>query len=506
VIDTVIARFLVILLAMAWLAEVSDADDHFQDLINPSVQYQTIQYFAASDCWSMQEIGGWSEANRSKVADLLFSKDKGIGLSGWRFNLGAGIEKTRIANPWRTCETFETSAGQYDWTRCANQRWFLSAAKARGTEVFIAFCNSPPRRLTRNGLTSIDPKAVLVANNLIPGREKEFADYLGDILDHFRDDPDPGEKINFAWISPINEPQWVWTGGQEGTRASNEDIGRQYKAIAAALTSRHLSTHILGPESGNIPDLVQLSPLASAWHRAAFGDYVALLSGDAHLAAATNRTVAYHAYWSDKANDLQLNRQLLRKKLDQHPQWNAAQTEYCVMEGGRDLTMKTALRAMRIVHADLTIVNVTAWSWWTAVSNVNFKDGLIFTDYQKPGDAENIIPSKLLWAYGNFTRFVRPGMRRVELAANETPHDLNGLMGSAFEDPTTGKFAVVYINTSEKAAAVKLSIAHRPDRRWIAFITSDNPADNLRECPVANAGDPIMIPAKSVVTLINPAG
>ena len=87
--------------------------------------------------------------------------------------------------------------------------------------------------------------------------EREFGHYLGDILVHFRDNPDTGERINFDWVSPINEPQWDWTGGQEGSRASNADIVRQYKAIAAELASRHLTTHILGPRIGQYSRSVQ---------------------------------------------------------------------------------------------------------------------------------------------------------------------------------------------------------------------------------------------------------
>lgn len=59
---------------------------------------QTIEHFGASDAWSMQTIGLWpEEEQQQQIADWLFStendangKPKGIGLSLWRFNLGAG--------------------------------------------------------------------------------------------------------------------------------------------------------------------------------------------------------------------------------------------------------------------------------------------------------------------------------------------------------------------------------------------------------------------------------
>ena len=58
---------------------------------------QTIQNFAASDAWACQFAGNWPEEKKNAMADWLFSLDtfangnpKGIGLSMWRFNIGAG--------------------------------------------------------------------------------------------------------------------------------------------------------------------------------------------------------------------------------------------------------------------------------------------------------------------------------------------------------------------------------------------------------------------------------
>ena len=62
-----------------------------------SKTYQTIENFGASDAWSGQFVGNWPEVKKNEIADLLFSngvkKDgspKGIGLTLWRFNIGAG--------------------------------------------------------------------------------------------------------------------------------------------------------------------------------------------------------------------------------------------------------------------------------------------------------------------------------------------------------------------------------------------------------------------------------
>ena len=62
---------------------------HFE--IETDQPCQTMDYFGASDCWSMQFIGLWPQEKQNQVADWLFSTEihengqpKGIGLSSFR--------------------------------------------------------------------------------------------------------------------------------------------------------------------------------------------------------------------------------------------------------------------------------------------------------------------------------------------------------------------------------------------------------------------------------------
>lgn len=86
---------------------------HYQ--IETATPLQTMDYFSASDAWSMQYIGLWPQEKQNQVADWLFSTEndksgqpKGIGLSLWRFNVGAGSaeqgEDSQIASPWMRAE------------------------------------------------------------------------------------------------------------------------------------------------------------------------------------------------------------------------------------------------------------------------------------------------------------------------------------------------------------------------------------------------------------------
>ena len=117
--------------------------------LKPDEVRQEIDGFGASGAWWAQIIGGWEENKREKIVNLLFSSD-GIGLSIYRYNVGAGSGE-EIGDPWRRAETFEKAKGEYDWSIDENAMWILRQVCAAGVENVILFANSPPRRMTNSG-------------------------------------------------------------------------------------------------------------------------------------------------------------------------------------------------------------------------------------------------------------------------------------------------------------------------------------------------------------------
>ncbi len=493
---------MICLLLLAGWFDVSAGSGTNSLMLDLTVRHQTMDNFGANDAWSMQKVGLWSETNKSKIADLLFSTNTGIGLACWRFNLGAGLNHQTIPDDWRTVESFETAAGQYDWTRQPGARWFLRAAKARGVRQFAVTVYSPPLRLTRNGLSNLGADTNSTTN-LKPGAEEEFARYLAGSLRHFRENPDPTERIDFDYIYPINEPQWDWQHYQEGCRYANADLKKVYLALKAELDREGLAAKILGPESGCIPDMYALDQPAREKWRADYGDYLRMICGDSALAACFSGIITYHSYWSDDVvTQLLPHRQQLGHELEKYPGWKIWQSEYCIMENGRDLGMDAALRMARIIHVDLTVVNASSWQWWNAVSNEDFKSGLIYTDYKQPGDVETIYESKLLWVLGNYSRFIRPGMQRVELRG---PQDLNGLLASAYLDPHSGRMVMVLVNLagSPQAVLVRSPSSLRPEAAPQFFLPYTTSAlENLAGGDKIDLNHSFVVPSRSVVTLV----
>jgi O-glycosyl hydrolase len=480
-----------------------------QITVDLSKSYQTIDNFGASDCWSMQKIGAWVPSQKERVADLLFSIDEGIGLSAWRFNIGAGINFTTIRHPWRTVETFEVAEGEYDWTRQEEERWFLQAAKNRGVDQFIAFVNSPPARMTRNGRTNCTDG--LGSTNLNDGYEGQFATYLVEILKHFRDEWD----ISFDVISPVNEPQWEWNEGsnQEGNRASNQDLIEIVAALSNELTTQGVQTKIQISESGDLRSWYQTNSGMESKYGEEYGDYLSQVVYNEEIRDKIMPVFGGHSYWSDRvSNQLVQDREFLSLHFQSlfDIGWKYWMTEYAILDGpegaggrGRDLTIKTALDVSRVIHYDLTLLNASAWQWWTAVSPEDYKDGLIYTDFMNDSNNQNIIESKLLWAVGNFSRFIRPGSVRIELSG---ANDKYGLMGSAYLNQEQDEVVIVFINMADDGQRVNFNFLNPATSQNVKtltpYITSDLPGDDLKKYSDVNLDSTFVVPARSVVTFV----
>lgn len=477
-------------------------------VIRTDAPRQTIRHFGASDAWSMQTIGLWPDSTeQAKVADWLFSLDtdaagqpRGIGLSLWRFNLGAGSaeqgRESQINRSTRT-ECFLSSDGTYDWSRQAGQRRFLQMAKRRGVPHFLAFLNSPPVSFTQNGLATNTGRDGTL--NLRDDCYERFADFMAKALRGLEEH----DGIHFDYLCPVNEPDghWNWQGPkQEGSPATNREIACLARATSDALRRQQLTAQLLVNESSDLRCLLGI--YKTDWQRGntirtLFSkDSTATYLGDTPQVP---RTILGHSYWTNTPVPYMKSiRQQLRDTC-RHYGISFWQSELCIMSndeeigggGGYDFTMKTALYVARVIHHDLCYADAESWSWWRACGG-DYKDGLIRV-YEREQRARD---SRLLWAMGNYSRFVRPGAVRYEVEGAEDPY---GLMVSAYRN-TDGRWVVVALNYADEAAAFDCSVSDGRPRRWRLYRTSDVEGETLK--PVGTATGSTTLPPRSITTLV----
>ncbi len=470
--------------------------------VKPDETYQTIDNFGASDAWSIQFVGKWPDTKKNKIADLLFSSEKdeegnpkGIGLSLWRFNLGAGSagqgENSDISDEWRRAESFLQADGSYNWEKQEGQVWFAQAAKERGVENLLVFSNSPPVHITRNG------KAY--ANNAISNLAKEnyneFADFLTQTIMGLQE-----KGLNVDYVSPVNEPQWDWSdGGQEGTPFNNNEIYGIAKALDQKVSDKNLSVKI------DIPETAQIDYLYNEGDKPERGNQIEAFfdeNSESYVGDLSNvsKTISGHSYFTTYPySEAKKSRQDLNNKLENYPEIKYWMSEYCILEdneeikgNGRDLSMDPAMYMADIIHLDLTEAQASSWQWWLGVSPYDYKDGLIYIDKQK--NDGNFYESKLLWALGNYSHFIRPGFNRIKTELNTSEDQL---LHSAYSNPENDEIIVVLTNRSNSKITLNLTKENQNIGAAKAYITSSD--KDLETHPVE---DEIQLPPRSIVTLV----
>lgn len=475
---------------------------------------QTILHFGASDAWSMQFIGLWeNEAEQEQIADWLFStrcdeqgKPLGIGLSIWRFNLGAGSaeqgNKAQI-NPSTRTECFLTENGTYDWTKQAGQRKFLRMAKERGVPHFLAFLNSAPVYFTQNGLATNTGRGGTI--NLREDCYDDFARFMATAMKGIEEH----DGIHFDYICPVNEPDghWNWLGPkQEGSPATNREIARLVRETGKEFKRQGLKTQIIVDESSDLRCL--LGTHQTNWERGyQIRTFFSEDSTATYLGEVPNvpRLMVGHSYWTN--TPIPYMREIREQLRDTIAKYGLKfwQTELCIMSndeeigggGGYDFTMKTALYVARVIHHDLVFADAESWSWWRAVGG-DYKDGLIRVYSDRQMSRGHAVDSRLLWALGNYSRFVRPGAIRHEVSSSEQ-FDPYGVMCSAYRN-TDGQWVAVVINYSQSEQDFSLRLSDTSVGRWQMYRTSDVEGETLK--PVGQTQGQVSLPPRSITTFV----
>ena len=299
----------------------------------------------------------------------------------------------------------------------------------------------------------------------------------------------------------------------------NEEIARVARSLDQKLSQAGLATKISIAEAGQLDYLytrsskpnrgAQLSSFFDPSSLAALLDLKHLdhhISGHSYFTTSSyDKAVRQRKQFSDSLEAVRKRASLHNPLFKDLGYW---MSEYCILgdnageiDGNkRDLGMEAALYLARVMHMDLCFGNAAAWHWWLAMSCYDYKDGLIYVD--KSTSTAQYHESKMLWVMGNFSRFVRPGFVRIENKLRFNEHQgaalKDSLLVSSFKAPSTNHVVVVAINLSR--ADQWLSVADT--RLSDLYICSERAEDNLRRVKAPRDHGPILLKARSVMTLL----
>ncbi|MDR3185350.1 MAG: hypothetical protein LBU04_00850 [Christensenellaceae bacterium] len=401
--------------------------NNFYIEIDEKTQYQTHFGFGTSSAWTFQDVGKEEESIKSKVVDMLYSKE-GLGLNIFRYNIGAGSIDSKFDDEFpyneesfvqsRRTESFFIKENfinydsfsemeNYDFSRDASMReMFFRCIEAGEIERIVFFANSPHFLMTESGKTTGERA---LQNNLKEEAYEAFSQYLLIITDKlsqmYLSDLDNTPEI---LISPVNEPQWDWGGdnaSQEGCHFDPVELGKFYEVFFKNLKEFNLKngTSYEGDifECGNYLLVNPKAKVAKYLKEFAKYDYFKEID-----------TISIHSYG---AGTNTLARNSFLNLVNKYDIENISMSEFCEMKQGRDNSMTHAIHTAKVIMRDINNLNVTDWSWWLGVSNFDYNDGLIYLDSESNSNTKTLSVLKRYYAFKQFSQYLSNGDVRVKI-------------------------------------------------------------------------------------------
>ncbi|WP_233531952.1 glycoside hydrolase family 30 protein [Paenibacillus alkalitolerans] len=305
---------------------------------------QTVDGFGGSGAFGRPDfIMQLEEPIRTQILDMVFSKDKGIGISIIRNLVGDGVAAPTIEPQpgvfvWDDPD-WETKRADFD----KGQIWFMNEAKKRGVTTFMSTVWSPPAWMKTNN--SVNGISDGVQGKLKPEHYQDFADYLAEYVLGYKKYFD----IDIKYISVANEPNWpasysgcIWTP-EELNVFIRDYLGPTFKA-------KNVPAKIMMPETLDFSEAYAIPALNDP----VTVDYIGV--------------VAAHAYGSAGISPFPVSTE--KKK----PIW---MTEFGTgnvvisYDGG---TMKDGLTQANMISDMFNTTGISAFFWWWLAAR-NESDG-----------------------------------------------------------------------------------------------------------------------------------
>lgn len=487
---------------------VKDNVNTGKTVVDSSVTYQTMNGFGASGCWWSQEVGEWE--NSREIMQLLYGREKGIGLNIYRYNLGAGSKgDDHIQYENRSAEGFLKADGTYNFSADKNARNILAQAKEfAGDDLRVTlFCNSAPVSLTKNGrayCSAVKSEEEPYETNLEAENYKAFADYCCKTAEFFLE-----QGYRVTDVSPVNEPQYAWRAwyNDDGSYSVNQE-GCYYSKTECTELYNAMVERFENSQADKKGCKVSLFESGSAEGKgSSHTAYLDCILGKGIKYSSKNEklreyfdTVSTHSYWSSAETKEKAAGYMLKK----FPDLEVVCTEYCQMTNDRNtgvydliekengetngMTIEYGVAMAQVILDDLTILNAKEWDWWTACSYGVYPDGLIYINADNHSDIQT---SKRLWCLGNFSKFIDEGAVRLACSSG-----VEGLNCCAFKNKDSST-AVVYVNNTDNDLKTSLDT---PSGYEVYTTSAELNLERTDSADVSRAD--ITVPSKSVVTVI----
>ena len=383
-------------------------------------------------------------------------------------------------------------AWKYDWTADQNQVNVLKAvAKASGNDFIAeAFSNSPPYFMTVSGCSSGNTNSS--QDNLRADSVNAFAKYMADVMEHWQEEG----VINFQSVDPMNEPYTdYWGANSNKQEGCHFDQGESQSRVLVALNKELQNRESLKGVIISGTDETSIDTQITSYNK---------LTDEAKNVISRIDT---HTYSGSNRSGLKETAQNAGKNL-----W-MSEVDGAYTAGSNAGEMTAALGLAQRMMTDVNGLEASAWILWNAIdmhadsseygqkwiNKGSENDYLTMTDLEKAWKSQSsngywgiaaadhnnneIVLSQKYYAYGQFSRYIRPGDTIIG-------SDQEGKTLAAY-DVDGNKAIIVAINTSSsdqtwefdmsgfeemgnKVTAIRTSGDLKTGEHWKDVTKSDN--------------------------------
>lgn len=446
--------------------------------------------WGTSLCWWANRIG-YSDSLAQQAADLFYG-DNGLRLNIARFNIGGGdnpththITRTDSNMPGYT--VYNNGNVTYDWNADYNQRnVLLKSIEAAGEDMIVEmFSNSPPYYMTNSGCSSggVDPNK----NNLKDDCYDDFAEYFAEVCYQYEN----RWGVDIQSATPLNEPFTnFWSANSPKQEGCHFDQGESESKIILEL-QKSMDKRGLGDIILSGTDETSIDTQISSYNK---------LSANAKKALDRIDT---HTYGGSKRSELKELAIKEGKNL-----W-MSEVDGGSVAGTNAGEMGSALWLAQRITTDVNDLNASAWILWQVIDNHISKEG--YNGNKDKGmvdvnggfwgtavadhDNDKIILTKKYYGFGQYTRFIRPGMTMLKSSGSTV----------AAYDKENEQLVIVAYNTGGSAKDMSFDLSGFGSLGATANITRTSATENW-----ANAGDVkingttlnVSLPANSISTFV----
>lgn len=442
--------------------------------VNPKTQFQEVDGFGASQAFQRAEdiFGkyGLPAVNQSLVLDLLYNKEVGAGFTILRN--GIGSSNTSDSNFMNSIEP--TNPGgpnakpDYVWDHYNSGQFPLAQqAYARGLQTLYADAWSAPGYMKTNDDENNGGYLCGVTNESCASGDwmQAYANYLVQYARFYKE-----SGVDVTHLGFLNEPQFAAT--YAGMLSNGTQAADFIRLLAKTIKKSGLDLKI------NCCDGI-------GWD-----DQEAMMAG---LEAGPDPAINYldvvtgHGYDSAPTYPLSTNK---KTWLTEWADLSGGFTPYTFYNNGGPGEGLTWANHIQVALRD---AGVSGFLYWIGAENSTTNSGLINLINNE------VIPSKRFWAFAQFSKFVRPGARRIAAVSSHA-----NVTVSSFENKD-GRIATQLLNQGNSNVEVKVQITGLKSGASIKpYLTNnDNDLEPLASIAVAKGGSfQAEIPAWSMVTYL----